>query len=221
MFGLPQQSIRQAVADVSTACEFDVNHISHYQLTIEENTFFYKHTPVLPETDTLWEIQTNCQQILDDKGYQQYEISAYSKAGKQCLHNVNYWRFGDYIGIGAGAHGKISEHNTKTNTPLTIRRRWKHRQPQQYMQQTLAGSALSGENQLIETDIVFEFLLNALRLKEGCDLQTYTNHSGLDINPLEQMIRDIDPALLTISKGKIRTSDKGFLFLNEILEQLI
>jgi len=113
MFGLPQQSIQQAIEDINTACEFDVRHISHYQLTIEENTYFHKHRPVLPDSDLLWEMQTQCQNLLAEKQYAQYEISAYSKTDKQCTHNLNYWSFGDYIGIGAGAHGKITKKEKK------------------------------------------------------------------------------------------------------------
>ena len=106
MFGLPQQTVQQALDDVTMACEFDVPHISHYQLTIEENTYFHKHTPVLPENDLIWEMQTQCHNLLAGNRYQQYEISAYAKHDMQCTHNLNYWNFGDYIGIGAGAHGK-------------------------------------------------------------------------------------------------------------------
>lgn len=220
MFGLPQQSIQQAVDDINTACEFDVPHISHYQLTIEENTYFHKHTPVLPETDSLWEMQTRCQNLLAEKHYQQYEISAYSKTGKQCLHNLNYWSFGDYIGIGAGAHGKITTRKT-TRDETEIIRRWKHRQPQQYMTQTLENNASSGQQVLDRQDTVFEFLLNALRLKSGTDIKTFTKTTGLDYPALKHFVADIDPELLHFDKNKIATTNKGFLFLNDILEQLL
>jgi len=179
MFGLPQQSIQQAIDDINTACEFDVPHISHYQLTIEENTYFHKHRPVLPDSDLLWEMQTQCQNLLAEKQYRQYEISAYSKADKPCSHNLNYWSFGDYIGIGAGAHGKVTQQD-EANGLLEITRRWKHRQPQQYITQTLKNAAASGQQVLTQQDIVFEFLLNALRLKAGCDINTFKNTTGLD-----------------------------------------
>ncbi len=158
MFGLPQQSIQQAIDDIKTACEFEVPHISHYQLTIEENTYFHKHTPVLPESDLIWEMQGLCQAVLAENHYQQYEISAYSKTGRQCLHNLNYWQFGDYIGIGAGAHGKITETSKETGD-LKIVRRWKHRQPQQYIKQISMNETCSGQQVLEQQDIVFEFLL--------------------------------------------------------------
>ena len=223
MFGLPQQSIQQALNDVATAAEFNVQHISQYQLTIEENTYFYKNKPVLPESDLIWEMQTQCQGVLEDNHYQQYEISAYSQAGKQCSHNLNYWRFGDYIGIGAGAHGKLTE---ITNTELSdndvkITRQWKHRQPQQYIKQALDGKSTSGKQVLDQRDIVFEFLLNVLRLKTGCDITTFVKHTGLDVKVLNSAIKNIDSSLLFIDKNKITTTDKGYLFLNDILEELI
>ena len=146
MFGLPQQTIEQAAADVRIACESEAPHLSHYQLTIEPNTYFHKHTPVLPENDRLWDIQTNCQSILAEHGYEQYEISAYSKPGKRCLHNVNYWQFGDYIGIGAGAHGKLSSVQGKPGSDhddFEVRRRWKHRQPQQDIVQAVSVICVS------------------------------------------------------------------------------
>ena len=219
MFGLPQQSIEQATSDILTACEFGVPHISHYQLTIEENTFFYKHTPALPESDLIWEMQTQCQNVLTEKNYQQYEISAYSQADKNSQHNLNYWSFGDYIGIGAGAHGKITEQDS--SGLLHINRRWKHRQPQQYIKNTLDNNALSGTQQLDQKDIVFEFLLNALRLKGGSDAKTFKNNTGLDFEILKQATRNISPDLLSIDRECITTTDKGFLFLNKILEDLL
>ena len=220
MFGLPQQTIQQAVTDINTACEFDVPHISHYQLTIEENTYFHKHRPVLPDSDLLWEMQTQCQNRLAEKGYAQYEISAYSKADRQCSHNLNYWSFADYIGIGAGAHGKITQKDNKSGE-LEIIRRWKHRQPQQYMQQAQNNNATSGQQVLDQQDIVFEFLLNALRLKTGSDINTFKNNTGLDYPALQQAIRNVDPDLLFLDKNRIGTTDKGFIFLNEILEKLL
>lgn len=220
MFGLPQQTVEQALADIITACNFDVPHISHYQLTIEENTYFHKHTPILPENDLIWEMQTQCQNILSDNKYQQYEISAYANTeyNLPSQHNVNYWNFGDYIGIGAGAHGKLSS-TSKDN--LKIMRRWKHRQPQQYIEKTLKGNAVSGAQTLTEQDIVFEFLLNALRLKDGSSTTTFKNNTGLELNTLVNTVKNCDPSLLSIDKNRICTTEKGFLFLNEILENLI
>ena len=227
MFGLPQQSIAQALDDIKIACESGVQHISHYQLTIEENTYFHKHQPVLPESDAIWAMQTRCQDMLTDNDYQQYEISAYAKAGstpnRQSAHNLNYWQFGDYIGIGAGAHGKLttSDITAESENIVRITRRWKHRQPQQYIRQALEGDAVSGQQQLATSDIVFEFLLNALRLKAGCEIKTFAQRTGLDFTALADQIKDIDRSLLFIDKDRIGTTDKGFLFLNEILERLV
>ena len=218
MFGLPQQTIQQAIDDITTACEFNVPHISHYQLTIEENTYFHKHTPPLPESDLIWEMQTQCQNSLIDKQYNQYEISAYAKTGQPCTHNLNYWHFGDYIGIGAGAHGKLTD---TLNNELSINRRWKHRQPLQYIKNTLNGKTLSGKQQLKQQDIIFEFLLNALRLKTGSDRQTFEKHTGLKFEALKHAVKNIDSSLLLIDKNKITTTDKGYLFLNTILEELL
>lgn len=221
MFGLPGQSIQQAMDDINIACDFDVPHISHYQLTIEPNTFFYKHTPVLPENDLIWDMQTHCQNILSDRGYMQYEISAYTKNNKLCAHNLNYWHFADYIGIGAGAHGKLTEKSAFADHGLKIIRQWKHRQPQQYMEHALSGNEVSGKQELKQKDIVFEFLLNALRLKEGSDILTFENNTGLDFQALESAIKNIDPALLVLNNSRVCTTDQGFLFLNEILEKLL
>lgn len=217
MFGLPQQSIQQAVDDVKTACDFGTPHLSHYQLTIEPNTYFYKHTPTLPENDLIWDIQNHCQSVLADYDYQQYEISAYSKPDQQCLHNVNYWQFGDYIGIGAGAHGKL----TSNQHGFKVKRCWKHRQPQQYIEQSLAGDATSGEQSIENKDIIFEFLLNALRLREGASIDIFQQRTGLPLEALKQAVQNIDPTLLSINNEQILTTDKGFLFLNEVLQELV
>ena len=220
MFGLPQQTIEQAVNDVKTACEFNVAHISHYQLTIEENTYFHKHRPVLPESDMLWEMQLQCQELLANHGYQQYEISAYAIKDRQSIHNINSGSFGDYIGIGAGAHGKLSRFDEQHHS-LSISRRWKHRQPRQYIEETLSANALSGYKVLDQQDIVFEFLLNALRLKKGCEINAFEKHTGLSRDKLEEAVSQIDPELLLLEGRRISTTDRGFLFLNEILEKLI
>jgi len=220
MFGLPQQSTEQALADIETACRFEVPHISHYQLTIEANTYFHKHTPVLPESDDLWEMQTQCQQRLAEQGYRQYEISAYSQPGRECLHNTNYWQFGDYIGIGAGAHGKLTQHDND-NGDYKITRNWKHRQPQQYMQHAQQHHATSGQQLLKTEDIIFEYLLNALRLKDGTDINTFITNTGLNIEQLTSAVKNIDPDLISLDYDRIKTTDRGFLFLNDILENLV
>ncbi len=224
MYGLPSasnkvsgaQTVDQAVEDITIACEHNVNHISHYQLTIESNTYFDKHTPVLPDLETLWEIQTQCQQTLVTAGYKQYEVSAYAKEDKQCRHNLNYWQFGDYLGIGAGAHSKFS--NSKTNT---VTRQWKYRQPAQYISKNKHDNSVSGSKVLDKKAIVFDFLLNALRLKYGCSTELFENHTNLDFKTLRSSCMNIDPDLLRIDTKTICTSDKGFIFLDDVLVQLI
>ena len=219
MFGLPQQTTKQAVNDITIACDFDVPHISHYQLTIEENTCFHKYQPVLPVSDAIWQMQTHCQKLLAEKNYQQYEVSAYARTGKQCKHNRNYWLFGDYIGIGAGAHGKLTEQIDETGA-VRIVRRWKYRQPRQYIQQTADGNALSGQQVLAQQDIIFEFLLNALRLKTGCDIATFEQRTGKTYRQLREALINVDTGLLAVDKNRVAASDKGFLFLNTVLENL-
>ncbi|UCB55873.1 MAG: radical SAM family heme chaperone HemW [Thiotrichales bacterium] len=212
MFGLPQQSVEQAVADAELACEFDPAHLSHYQLTIEANTFFHKHRPVLPSTDTLWEMQQRCHDVIGQHGYTHYEVSAFSRTGKQCLHNLNYWQFGDYIGIGAGAHGKITDISRQT-----IQRRWKHRQPAAYLSGTLQDESCSGTSELDRADLMFEFLLNALRLRQGFDFELFEQRTGIDRTRLLEACNNIDPALLTLSDSGLSTSQRGFDFLNDVL----
>jgi oxygen-independent coproporphyrinogen-3 oxidase len=213
MFGLPGQSSQQAIEDINIACAQGVQHISHYQLTIEPNTFFHKHPPQKPESELLWEMQQQCHEILAENSFNQYEVSAFSQQNRQCQHNLNYWAFGDYIGIGAGAHGKLSRNNS-------ITRRWKRRQPEDYMAHA-SSEPLSGESVIEKDNIVFEFLLNALRLKNGCELDLFKQNTGLDKNVLIQACEKISPELLIIDDSRIRTSDKGYDFLNDVLENFL
>lgn len=213
MFGLPGQSSQQAIDDIKTACDQGIQHISHYQLTIEPNTYFHKHPPQRPESELLWEMQQQCHEILAENNFRQYEVSAFSKQNKQCHHNLNYWTFGDYIGIGAGAHGKLTCDNS-------ITRRWKHRQPEDYMAHA-SSNPLSGESVIEKDTIVFEFLLNALRLKNGCEFEVFEKNTGLDKSVLIQACEKISPTLLIIDDFGVRTSDKGYDFLNDVLENFL
>ena len=212
MFGLPGQSIAQATSDIETACNQNVQHISHYQLTIETNTFFHKHPPVTPGIEELWDMQNQCHEILNQQGFQQYEVSAFSKPDKQCIHNLNYWNFGDYIGIGAGAHGKITESSTGK-----ISRRWKLRQPEAYM----TNNPLSGQSEIKPDELIFEFLLNALRLKNGFSYEIFETNTGLDRERLINACQNVDAELLIISDSGVRTSDRGYRFLNDVLQQFL
>lgn len=215
MFALPEQTLAEAIADVQSACDFEVPHISHYQLTLEPNTLFYKQPPVLPESELMWDMQEACQQLLADHQYTQYEVSAYSQQ-RPCAHNLNYWRFGDYLGIGAGAHGKLGEPEQQR-----IQRRWKRRQPQDYMQHAVKGEALSGESTLNKDELVFEFLMNALRLPEGVETSLFMQTTGLTREALDAACAHIDTELLSIDDARIKTTAMGFRFLNSVLEKLL
>jgi oxygen-independent coproporphyrinogen-3 oxidase len=216
MFGLPGQSVEEAIEDIELACKLQPSHVSHYQLTIEPNTYFHKHTPVLPATDFIWDMQQHCHDTLNKHDYIQYEVSAFSQAGEQCRHNMNYWTFGDYIGIGAGAHGKL----TDINKP-SIQRRWKQRQPAAYINHAARGNACSGTNELNQADILFEFLLNALRLRHGFTHKIFEQRTGINRQHLLEACKNIDPDLLVITKTGLNTSPRGFDFLNDVLESFL
>ena len=172
MFGLPQQTKAQALADLTNIIKLEPEHISWYQLTIEPNTAFYTCKPQLPDDDAVWQLQLEGIQKLRESGYQRYEISAYSQS-KPCAHNLNYWRFGDYLGIGAGAHGKL----TLIDKHKIVRTR-KHRLPKHYMKKSMDGSCCVEIRELSVGDTIFEFLLNTLRLTDGFakDLFNRTGH---------------------------------------------
>lgn len=212
MFGLPGQSIQQAVKDVQIACDQGVQHISHYQLTIEPNTFFHTHPPQTPDSDLLWEMQLRCHEILSANNFDQYEVSAFSKENKQCNHNLNYWTFGDYIGIGAGAHGKLTSANK-------ITRRWKRKQPEDYMSNI--SNPVSGQSVIEDDEVIFEFLLNALRLRSGFLFEDFERNTGFARNLIITACEKVDPELLEIDVSGIRTSGRGYRFLNNVLQQFI
>ncbi|MDC9604972.1 radical SAM family heme chaperone HemW [Xenorhabdus griffiniae] len=209
MHGLPNQTLKEAQNDLRQAIELSPPHLSWYQLTIEPNTSFSSRPPVLPDDDALWDIFSQGHQLLTEAGYQQYETSAYAKPGYQCQHNLNYWRFGDYLGIGCGAHGKISFADGR------ILRTVKTKHPRGYMQ----GRYLDQQNQVDNADRPFEFFMNRFRLLESMPRQDFSDFTGLP----ESVIRpQIDEAL---SKGYITESDThwqitkhGKLFLNSLLE---
>ena len=159
MFGLPAQTISQALLDLYTAVELQPAHISFYELTIEPNTRFYRQPPPRPDDDILWEMQTAGRSLLDDAGYQRYEVSAYAQAGRQCRHNLNYWQFGDYLGIGAGAHSKISSAATQT-----ITRTSKVKHQRDYLDATSSDARIGNRNELSVDDVILEYAMKSLRL---------------------------------------------------------
>lgn len=213
MFGLPQQSLEQALADLQQAIDLQPTHLSWYQLTLEPNTLFYKHPPVLPDDDLLVDMQYAGQALLQQAGYAQYEVSAYAQPERECRHNLNYWQFGDYLGIGAGAHGKITD-------PFgQVTRHQKYRQPAQYLQQTELGQARSETQILTTDDLKFEFMLNALRLKSGFDLELFTERTGLSSEGLQAPLALAEQkGWLVIDQNHIQTTELGWQFLNTVIQ---
>ncbi|AJC67548.1 MULTISPECIES: radical SAM family heme chaperone HemW [Dickeya] len=209
MHGLPEQSLDEALDDLRQAIALNPPHLSWYQLTIEPNTLFGSRPPVLPDDDALWDIFEQGHRLLSDAGYQQYETSAYAKPGYQCQHNLNYWRFGDYLGIGCGAHGKI------TFTDGEIVRTVKTRHPRGYMQ----GNYLQQRSEVALADRPFEFFMNRFRLLEPAPRADFTAYTGLP----ESVIREqLDAALrqgyLTETEQHWQVTEHGKLFLNSLLE---
>lgn len=210
MYGLPKQTINDALSDLQTAAALAPTHISWYQLTIEPNTVFYKKPPVLPTDDHLWDMHMTGQAYLNDHRYMAYEVSAYAQANRQCTHNLNYWEFGDYLGIGAGAHSKITD-----TTSSTILRFAQTRQPRDYLE--AAKRAALKTQTIPETDIIFEFMLNALRLTQGFNTALFTQRTGL---PLNLLTSTLDHAcargLLTYDTQRVQPTALGQRFLNDL-----
>ncbi|CAH8225807.1 radical SAM family heme chaperone HemW [Vibrio aestuarianus] len=211
MHGLPDQSTEQALADLDKAIELNPPHLSWYQLTIEPNTMFYFKPPTLPDDDALWDIFELGHQKLAAAGYVQYEISGYSKPGYQCQHNLNYWRFGDYLGIGCGAHGKLSFADGR------IVRTTKVKHPRGYL--NLLKPYLDSEMEVADSDRPFEFFMNRFRLMEPCPKQDFVETTGLSLDIIKPTI---DWALaeqyLSENATHWQITEKGKLFLNDLLE---
>jgi putative oxygen-independent coproporphyrinogen III oxidase len=211
MFALPRQSPAQARRDLEQALELAPAHLSYYQLTLEPNTLFHNRPPPLPDPDLCWRIQQQGQELLARHGYRQYEISAYSRPGRQCRHNLNYWRFGDYLGLGPGAHGLITR---RDGSRLRL---WKHRNPETYLQADPA-ELRAGERELDPEDLRIEFLMNALRLHEGFEPQLFGQRTGLQLTDLTPgLARARELGLLAPEGERIRASDRGYAFLNDLL----
>jgi oxygen-independent coproporphyrinogen-3 oxidase len=213
MFGLPVQTEALALADVRTAVDLNAEHLSYYQLTLEPNTLFYEEPPTLPGEERLWDIQQSGQRLLQQAGYEQYEVSAFSQAGRQCRHNLNYWRFGDYIGIGAGAHGKLS------GLDGSIQRRWKKRHPKAYLSGAFSATPLQGSRLLTPEDRIVEFMMNALRLRDGVESELFQATTGLELQAAAQMIDEARKrGLLREEPSRICATPLGFKFLSDLLE---
>ena len=210
MFGLPGQTVEQALADVRTAIELGPTHISAYQLTVEPNTLFHARPPKLPDDDTIWEMQQTIQDLLAENGFKQYEVSAYARPGFECRHNLNYWTFGDYLGIGAGAHGKITESEG-------IARLWKVKNPKDYLAKAGTTGALGGEQRLTPRDVTAEFMLNALRLKDGFSLRLFPERTGQPLGAIRTTLADARTrGLLEPDDALVRPTELGYRFLNDL-----
>lgn len=213
MHGLPKQSIDNAIEDLQTAIDLSPQHISWYQLTIEPNTPFYRQPPTLPVEDILADIQHQGSQLLAQHGFEQYEVSAFSQANQMSKHNMNYWQFGDYIGIGAGAHGKLSDiHNQQ------IIRRHKTRLPEHYLQDLEHPHY---KEQIIDNDqLALEFMMNALRLVKGVPRSYFEQRTGLDIDTIQAPLLQLQQqGLLDNSLNRLSTTELGQRFLNTVLEK--
>jgi oxygen-independent coproporphyrinogen-3 oxidase len=208
MYGLPGQSLAQAVDDVDRAIAAGATHISHYQLTLEPNTLFAAQPPKLPPDELCWDMQEATAGRLAGAGYRQYEISAWCKPGRECQHNLNYWRFGDYLGIGAGAHAKLTQ-----PAAGEVLRQAKVRHPRRY----LAGERLAVQQAVAAGDLVFEYFLNALRLREGPRQADFEARTGLAWAALAPRLDDaVARGLLEPVAGGVRPSALGWRFVNDL-----
>jgi oxygen-independent coproporphyrinogen-3 oxidase len=212
MFGLPGQGLEQAMEDLRTATALAPEHLSYYQLTLEPGTAFYRVPPSLPKDDLIWEIFQRGQAWLVEQGFRQYEVSAYAQPGRECRHNLNYWGFGDYLGIGAGAHGKLSD------PAGHVLRRWKVPEPGAYMRSVGSNEALSGQQVLDEADLVLEFMMNALRLSQGFGTHLFEERCGLSLHRIrDQLDEAVNKGLLELSPGWIRPTVRGRMFLDDLV----
>ncbi len=214
MFGLPVQTARMARRDLQTAIELQPEHISYYQLTIEPNTQFHHHPPAPYDDDLTAKIQEEARQLLAEHGYAQYEISAYAKQQRRCRHNLNYWQFGDYLGIGAGAHSKLTNPHSQSITRMA-----KTRHPQQYL--TSAGSpyCIQSSRTLKTDEIGLEFMMNALRLIDGFETRLFTAHAGLPLAFLQTELETAaEKGLIRRDALQIYPTEQGIRYLNDLLE---
>jgi putative oxygen-independent coproporphyrinogen III oxidase len=211
MYALPGQSLDDLAADLERALSFGPPHLSVYHLTIEPNTAFAKFPPQdLPDEDTAYDMLDLITARTAQAGLGRYEVSAYAREGHRCEHNLNYWQFGDYLGLGAGAHGKLSFAHRVMRTV-----RW--REPQRYIEGACAGQALSQADEVRRADLPFEFMLNALRLRDGFDLAQYTERTGLPLSSVQAALEQAEEKGLLIRQGQhIRPSERGFDFLSEL-----
>ncbi len=212
MYGLPGQTPDQALQDVKTALSFAPQHLSCYHLTLEPNTLFYRNPPQLPDDDASSDMQQGIERLLAGHGYVHYETSAFAKDTLRSKHNLNYWQFGDYLGIGAGAHSKLSFHDR-------IVREARYKQPQAYMQQVAAGAPIQTEHRVERDQLPFEFMMNALRLNQGFDAALFGERTGLSLANLQRELQQAERrGLLLREPARIAPTELGQRFLNDLLE---
>ena len=217
MYALPQQTLDGALADVERAIALAPTHISHYQLTLEPNTAFAANPPPLPDDDHAWAMQEACEARLAAAGYGQYEISAYAQPGRRCAHNLNYWQFGDYLGIGAGAHGKLSDAATGQ-----VHRRWKTRGPRAYMEAAAGPARIGGDNAIAAAELPFEYMLNALRLVDGVPMTDFAARTGLPPEHIAATLADARRRGWLIDDPQhLRTTTLGQRFLNDVIARFL
>ena len=212
MYALPAQTLDEALLDVRTAMQFKSQHLSCYHLTLEPNTQFHHNPPVLPDDDASAEMQQRIEALLAAHGYEHYETSAFAQPKRRAKHNLNYWQFGDYLGIGAGAHSKLS-------FPDKVQRQARYKQPQTYMQQVAAGSPVQTENEVGVDGLPFEFMMNALRLNEGFDSSLFGERTSLSLLSIQNELQEAEQrGLLLRDHQRIAPTQLGQRFLNDLLE---
>ena len=210
MYALPGQTQEQVGQDIATALQFAPPHISIYHLTIEPNTYFAKYPPAIPEDDTAYAMLDHITELTGVAGLDRYEVSAYAKSGHRCKHNLNYWQFGDYLGIGAGAHSKLSFAHR-------VVRQVRHREPRLYMDNALAGHALAQDDEVARAELPFEFMLNALRLRHGFGLRDFSERTGLPLTAIAAALQQAEAkGLVERDFARVRPTQRGFDFLSDL-----
>jgi len=214
MYALPEQTLAMAERDIERAIALQPAHVSHYQLTLEPNTMFAARPPAgIPDDDASWDMQERCQALLAEAGYAQYEVSAYARPGRQCAHNLNYWHFGDYLGVGAGAHGKLT-----LGADQSILRRWKTRHPADYLAKAGSPAAIGGDETIVPERRPFDYMLNALRLVEGFALSEFEARTGLPRAAIAgELATALDRGWICIAQDHVTPTELGQRFTNDVI----
>lgn len=215
MYALPSQTLEEARQDIQTAIAFAPPHLSLYHLTMEPNTVFAKYPPVVPDDDASADMQDMIAEVTTAAGYQHYEVSAYAQPKRQARHNLNYWEFGDYLGIGAGAHTKLS-------FPHRVVRQARYKQPKSYMEQMRLGNPIQEETEITRSELGFEFMLNAMRLTNGVEVNLFAERTGIPLNAIERAMNDAEAkGLLYRDYKTIKPTELGQRFLNDLQQMFL